>query len=846
MRAAGTQADSFTTARTPARTRRATGLSLVALIAASVSIGSAAGTTTAAQTEVDPLISLSPARLLDTRNGPNNTTIDGRAQGVGRVSAGGVLALDVAGRGGVSETADAVLLNVTAVAPDGAGYLTVYPCNENRPNASNVNYVAGDVVPNAVLAKLGPDGRVCIYTRATADILADVTGYVPSGSGLGTLTPARLLETRRGPNSTTIDGRAQGGGRAGQRSVVELDVAGRGGVPNDAEAVVLNVTAVDPDGAGYLTVFPCGESRPTASNVNYLTGDVIPNAVVARVGSNGRVCIYTLAGTDILADVTGYVGAGSGLGTLTPARLLDTRRGPNSTTIDGEAQNGGRIPARGVVELPVRGRGGVPSDAEAVLLNVTAVDPDNAGYLTVYPCGETRPNASNVNYLTGDVVPNAVLAKIGDDGKVCIYTLAETDVLADVTGYVGDDACATDVCFDLSGIVAVALLGTRDPDYNESSIAGITSNGQTRPIVTKGDAAVWEAVAAPDGGLYVALADDANDCLIGHVDPETGELNCIESEGQLQMLRNTGGGGNAPSAPLHPALQLDGSGALYYWGISPNNTSVFRRYANGTATNLSVSAQTYPLDWYVLDDGTAIVAGYLENSLTLTFTIAPNGAVRELSDSMPRFIRQIDDDSVLLGYWNSSPFGIVEYDIPSGELVPGTLIGHPGLADDPIVHDIDTICDPPEAIYATFCQQGGTTLRDSAVTDDGRMFGFSDDDALVRYAPTLDVPDLEVIDVDGVAAAGNRLVVAGRDLFGQHIVTTVAANGSEQIAVGPSVGLDAETVTYIPSTGRVLVAGHADEPSGFALAVVNPTTGTSTVNEVNVDPHTIVVLETPQ
>lgn len=70
------------------------------------------------------------------------------------------------------------------------------------------------------------------------------------------------------------------------------------------------------------------------------------------------------------------------------------------------------------------------------MLNVTAVLPQGPGFLTVYPCGSLRPLASKVNYFAGQVVPNAVLAKIGTDGKVCIFTLAATHILVDVNGFV--------------------------------------------------------------------------------------------------------------------------------------------------------------------------------------------------------------------------------------------------------------------------------------------------------------------------------------------------------------------------------------------------------------------------
>ena len=73
-----------------------------------------------------------------------------------------------------------------------------------------------------------------------------------------------------------------------------------------AVSVVLNVTAVVPSGGGFVTVFPCGQAVPNASNLNFGAGAVIPNSVLARVGSGGRVCFYSFAETDLLVDVSGY------------------------------------------------------------------------------------------------------------------------------------------------------------------------------------------------------------------------------------------------------------------------------------------------------------------------------------------------------------------------------------------------------------------------------------------------------------------------------------------------------------------------------------------------------------
>jgi hypothetical protein len=170
--------------------------------------------------------------------------------------------------------------------------------------ASNVNYRTGVDIANAVTVKLGGGGKACIYTFAATHLLTDVNGYIPAGASVATLTPARLLDTRS-PNST-IDGAGAGGGVAPAGSVTEVQVAGRGGVPTDAAAAVLNVTVVGAAADAFATVFPCGQPVPTASNVNYRAGIDIANAVIVKLGAGGKACIYTFAVTHLLTDASGY------------------------------------------------------------------------------------------------------------------------------------------------------------------------------------------------------------------------------------------------------------------------------------------------------------------------------------------------------------------------------------------------------------------------------------------------------------------------------------------------------------------------------------------------------------
>ncbi|MCU1367997.1 MAG: hypothetical protein JWN39_3636 [Ilumatobacteraceae bacterium] len=117
---------------------------------------------------------------------------------------------------------------------------------------------------------------------------------------------------------------------------------------------------------------------------------------------------------------------------LNPARILDTR--VDGATVDNQFHTGVKLAAGQEIALQVAGRGGVPANSTAVVLNVTVTDPEAAGYLTVYPCGTTAPNASNLNYTAGETIPNAVVVKLSAAGTVCFHTQQTTNLLADVNG----------------------------------------------------------------------------------------------------------------------------------------------------------------------------------------------------------------------------------------------------------------------------------------------------------------------------------------------------------------------------------------------------------------------------
>jgi hypothetical protein len=86
-----------------------------------------------------------------------------------------------------------------------------------------------------------------------------------------------------------------------------VTVAGANGIPSGATAVVANVTVTDTTGSSYLTAWPDLATRPTASDLNWVSGQTVPNLVVVALGANGKLDIFNAAGsTDVILDVVGY------------------------------------------------------------------------------------------------------------------------------------------------------------------------------------------------------------------------------------------------------------------------------------------------------------------------------------------------------------------------------------------------------------------------------------------------------------------------------------------------------------------------------------------------------------
>ena len=362
---------------------------------------------TAGETRFEPV---TPFRLVDSRAG----------QGTLRLQAGKITTLAAGG-----SDVTAVSANFTAVQPSGSGYITAYNCTTKVPTVSTLGYRPGQNIANQAIVPL-QGGNLCLYSYADVDIIIDVNGFyrnAKKGSGFTPITPARLLDTR--PSGTRLEPMQA-------RTLNVLGVAG--GVPAGANGVALNVTAVQPAGPGWLRAYPCtGASSSDISSVNFVAGDVRPNSVVVPVDGSGQICLLSSQPTDVIVDITGYFvgGAGFDFVPLAPIRLVDTRERWEYLN---PFTSGGKVGAGTVLRVQVAGVRGVPGDAKAASVNVTAIQADATTFVTAFPCG-ARPGTSNLNLIPWQgVAANGAMVQLSSAGELCVYVDQPAHVVIDING----------------------------------------------------------------------------------------------------------------------------------------------------------------------------------------------------------------------------------------------------------------------------------------------------------------------------------------------------------------------------------------------------------------------------
>jgi hypothetical protein len=396
-------------------------------------------------------VPVEPCRLVDTREAP----------GV-RPRAGDTVVVDVAGECGVDDPAAvAAALSVTAVRPDGPGFVSVHPHGSPRPNASAVNYGADDVIANLQLIQLGVEGRVAVYTSASAHLVVDISGYFVAVDGpsaaAGRFVP---VEARR-----LIDTRTSGRPAAGASVRIEPDV------PADAMAVMVNLTTTATDGPDFFTAYPAGGQRPEASLLNVDTAlQTRAVAGIVPISEDGFE-VYTRTGNHIIVDLMGYVTGplapytSDGLFVaIEPTRLVDTR-------LEAGPGGGPRLWDHGTREFETSGL--TQGAVGVVVANIVATRTEDRGYLVAYPAGTARPGISNLNYDAAQkTIANHAVTTVSDRG-IAVYALDAAHVVVDITGWF----TGTPVTSTGSTPINEPPATRRVTIIGDSAIAGIRWNG---------------------------------------------------------------------------------------------------------------------------------------------------------------------------------------------------------------------------------------------------------------------------------------------------------------------------------------------------------------------------------
>jgi hypothetical protein len=371
-------------------------------------------------------VAITPERVMDTRIGLGGTRL-GPQQAVTLTA----VTPEVAGAAGVAVgDVTAIVANLTSAGASGAGYFTIWPGGQPQPPTSSLNAErAGQTLANLATVPVGPGGTVQIFSQTGGEVALDVQGvYAAAGASA---TAGRLVSfaPRR-----ALDSRETGGTfLPGEQRFVDLTAAG---VPATASAAVLNVTATDSLGPGFLTLWSPAASRPFASNLNVdAKGQTVANQVIAAVDA-GRVGIFSSGGTQVVVDVSGYVTGSADASSadglfvpLTPDRLVDSR--------DRAAVTHGLRPYAGAqFEVPVLGVHGVPpTGVAAAALNVTLADSVAAGFVTAFPARTARPTTSVLNAdHTGQTISNHVVTAVTASG-ITLFTQSGAHLVVDVFGY---------------------------------------------------------------------------------------------------------------------------------------------------------------------------------------------------------------------------------------------------------------------------------------------------------------------------------------------------------------------------------------------------------------------------
>ena len=374
-----------------------------------------------------------PVRLLDTRP----SSFIGPANLVGPYPQFSIIDLPISSAGVIPPTATSVAVNVTSTDSTSQFYVQALPTLGGAIGTFSTINVAlpGQIRPNFAVVPLG-QGSISIFIPTGGNIIVDAMGYFTPSAATAAgrfvpINPHRALDTRpseQGPVPTGWVAHQPAASEA-----VRVEVPASAGVPAaGVSALVVNVTATEPVGAGYLQALPTGTPPGGTSNVNYATGETAATHAIVPLGADGTISVFTSNASHIVVDIMGYITDGSApvadvgrFVPITPTRYYDSRSAPGAIHAGGST-----------VAITLAGAAfAAPAGAAAISMNLTSDQATGSGYLTVYPSDGAFPLSSNLNFVAATPVANAGLVKLSGGGTLNAFVNVATHVIIDVNGY---------------------------------------------------------------------------------------------------------------------------------------------------------------------------------------------------------------------------------------------------------------------------------------------------------------------------------------------------------------------------------------------------------------------------
>ena len=713
-------------------------------------------------------IATTPCRIVDTRSAtPASPLAPGasRSYQVGGTTNGYPAQGGADGGCGVPSNAVAVELSFTAISPTGAnGFLRAGPAG-TTPTGTILNYTVGTGITNTGTVPVSRSSTPSIAVTnfgGTIHLAVDVQGYFvnSSASRYVPVTPCRMSDTRSaspaGPfaaNETRVL-RVAGSGTENFTSAgvaPQGGVAGGCGVPINATAVEITITAASPEGTGFLRAGPNTVGDPTGTVLNFTSAQGISNtASVAFVGDGLMKVKVFGARTQVLVDVQGYyvpTGAISEFVSVTPCRVVDTRSAVPATPLAA-----GETRSFGVTGNALSGQGGsvscaVPSNAAAVEVSITAAAPVGNGFLRVWPSDNPEPPATILNYSGGRGITNTATVALsrGAFDQLSVRNFGgSTHVILDVQGYFTAPRAAEQLT--VGNGFGCALVGSGDVfcwGANSSGQVGSGSESLGPVLQPRQFAGALTATRVSAGSSHACLLTSTSGVacwgsnFVGQlgIGPSPGNTATPTELTSPDIVNIT-----AVSTGSQHTCAVRGDGTVWCWG----DNSV-GQLGDGTTAGSSTPVQVAGVA-----DAAQVVAGFAHTcarSLGGTVRCWGSNGAAQLGDgtftdsSVPVVVSGLPPSSNLA----AGGFASCSVDAggavrcwglnTSGQLGNGTI---GGLSSVPVQASISSVSPSSTALAggpAGFCAV--QELGDLLCWGDGRTFGFADGGVAPRATPSL-------------------------------------------------------------------------------------------------------------